>query len=43
MNAEIFIDTNILLYSLSDNPNEKLKAEHARRYYLPRIGAGLFK
>ena len=34
MSADIFIDTNILLYSLSDNPEEKLKAERARQLLL---------
>jgi predicted nucleic acid-binding protein len=31
MTAEVFIDTNIFLYSLSDNPDERLKAERARQ------------
>jgi predicted nucleic acid-binding protein len=34
MNAEVFIDTNIFLYSLSDNPDEALKAERARQLLL---------
>lgn len=34
MNAEVFIDTNVFLYSLSDNPDEKLKAERARQILL---------
>ena len=34
MTAEVFIDTNIFLYSLSDNLEEKLKAERARQILL---------
>jgi predicted nucleic acid-binding protein len=34
MNAEVFIDTNVFLYSLSDHPEEKLKAERARQLLL---------
>ena len=34
MIADVFIDTNIFLYSLSDNPEEKLKAERARQLLL---------
>ena len=34
MNAEVFIDTNVFLYSLSDDPGEKLKAERAREILL---------
>ena len=34
MNADVFIDTNVFLYSLSDNPEEKLKAERARQVLL---------
>ncbi|HWP55377.1 MAG TPA: PIN domain-containing protein [Pyrinomonadaceae bacterium] len=34
MNAEVFIDTNIFLYSLSDNPDEAPKAERARQLLL---------
>jgi predicted nucleic acid-binding protein len=34
MSAEVFIDTNVFLYSLSDNPEEKLKAERARQILL---------
>jgi len=34
MSAEVFIDTNVFLYSLSDNPEEKLKAERSRQLLL---------
>jgi predicted nucleic acid-binding protein len=34
MNAEVFIDTNVLLYSLSDRPEEQAKAERARQLLL---------
>ena len=34
MSAEVFIDTNVFLYSLSDNPQEQLKAERARQVLL---------
>jgi predicted nucleic acid-binding protein len=34
MSAEVFIDTNVFLYSLSDNPEEQLKAERARQLLL---------
>jgi predicted nucleic acid-binding protein len=34
MNAEVFIDTNVLLYSLSDRPEEQAKAERARQFLL---------
>ena len=34
MNAEVFIDTNVFLYSLSDLPEEKAKAERARTLLL---------
>ena|SRR2546421_7506554 len=34
MSAEVFIDTNVFLYSLSDNPEEKLKATRARQILL---------
>ena len=34
MNAEVFIDTNIFLYSLSDHPEEQAKTERARRLLL---------
>ncbi|HXT61757.1 MAG TPA: PIN domain-containing protein [Pyrinomonadaceae bacterium] len=34
MNAEVFIDTNVFLYSLSDNPDEHAKAERARQLLL---------
>lgn len=34
MSAEVFIDTIVFLYSLSDNPDEKLKAERARQLLL---------
>lgn len=34
MSAEVFIDTNVFLYSLSDNLDEKLKAERARQLLL---------
>jgi len=30
MNAEVFIDTNVFLYALSDRPEEQAKAERAR-------------
>jgi predicted nucleic acid-binding protein len=34
MNAEVFIDTNVFLYSLSDLPEEQAKAERARQLLL---------
>ena len=34
MNAEVFIDTNVFLYSLSDRPEEQAKAERARQLLL---------
>ncbi len=34
MNADVFVDTNIFLYSLSDQPAEQLKAEAAREVLL---------
>ena len=34
MNAEVFIDTNVFLYSLSDHPEEQPKAERARQLLL---------
>jgi predicted nucleic acid-binding protein len=34
MNPEVFIDTNVFLYSLSDRPEEKLKTERARQLLL---------
>jgi predicted nucleic acid-binding protein len=34
MNAEAFIDTNVLLYALSDRPEELAKAERARELLL---------
>lgn len=34
MNAEIFIDTNVFLYALSDRPEEQGKAERARQLLL---------
>jgi len=34
MTTEVFIDTNVFLYSLSDNPEEKLKAARARQILL---------
>jgi len=34
MNAEVFIDTNVFLYSLSDNPQEQAKAHRARQLLL---------
>jgi predicted nucleic acid-binding protein len=34
MSAEVFIDTNVFLYSLSDDPEEQLKAERARQLLL---------
>jgi hypothetical protein len=44
MSAEVFIDTNIFLYSLSDNPDEKLKAERSRQLLLSEkwglVGSG---
>lgn len=30
MNAEVFVDTNIFLYSISDQPQERRKAHRAR-------------
>ncbi len=34
MNAEVFIDTNVFLYALSDRPEEHTKAERARQLLL---------
>lgn len=34
MNADVFIDTNVFLYALSDRPEEQLKAERARQLLL---------
>lgn len=34
MNAEVFIDTNIFLYALSDRPEEQAKTERARQLLL---------
>lgn len=34
MNAEVFIDTNVFLYALSDRPEERQKAERARQLLL---------
>jgi len=34
MNAEVFIDTNVFLYALSDLPEEQTKAERARQVLL---------
>jgi predicted nucleic acid-binding protein len=34
MNAEIFVDTNVFLYALSDRPEEQAKAERARELLL---------
>ncbi|HLG14428.1 MAG TPA: PIN domain-containing protein [Blastocatellia bacterium] len=34
MNAEVFIDTNVFLYSISDQPEEHSKAERARELLL---------
>lgn len=34
MSAEVFIDTNVFLYSLSDSPDETLKAARARQLLL---------
>lgn len=34
MTAEVFIDTNVFLYSLSDQPEEQPKAERARNVLL---------
>ena len=34
MNAEVFVDTNIFLYALSDRPEEREKAERARQLLL---------
>jgi predicted nucleic acid-binding protein len=31
MNAECFVDTNVLLYAVSSHPSEAAKAERARR------------
>jgi predicted nucleic acid-binding protein len=36
MNAEVFIDTNVFLYSLSDRPEEQTKAERARQFLLTK-------
>jgi predicted nucleic acid-binding protein len=30
MNAEVFVDTNVFLYSISDQPEEQKKAQRAR-------------
>jgi len=34
MNADVFIDTNVFLYALSDLPEEQAKAERARQLLL---------
>ena len=34
MNAEVFIDTNVFLYALSDRPEEQAKAQKARELLL---------
>ena len=34
MNAEVFIDTNVFLYAISDRPEERLKTERARHLLL---------
>jgi predicted nucleic acid-binding protein len=34
MNAEVFVDTNVFLYSISDRPDEREKAERARELLL---------
>jgi predicted nucleic acid-binding protein len=34
MSADVFIDTNVFLYSLSDHPEEQPKAERARQLLL---------
>ena len=34
MNAEVFVDTNVLLYSISDQPEEQAKAGRARALLL---------
>ena len=34
MNAEVFIDANVLLYAISDRPEEQLKTERARHLLL---------
>lgn len=34
MNAEVFVDTNVFLYSISDQPEEHPKAERARELLL---------
>ena len=34
MNAEVFIDTNVFLYAISDRPEEHLKTERARQLLL---------
>ena len=30
MNAEVFVDTNVFLYSISEQPEEQAKANRAR-------------
>lgn len=34
MNAKVFVDTNVFLYSISDRPTEQSKAERARNLLL---------
>jgi len=34
MNAEVFVDTNVFLYAISDRPEEQLKTERARHLLL---------
>ena len=34
MNADVFIDTNVFLYSISDQPDEQQKAQQARELLL---------
>jgi len=41
MNAEVFIDTNVFLYALSDRPEELTKAERARQLLMNENWVGL--
>jgi predicted nucleic acid-binding protein len=34
MNAEVFIDTNVFLYAISDRPDEQVKSQRARQLLL---------
>ena len=43
MNAEVFIDTNVFLYAISDRPDEKLKTQRARDLLLNQNWGGQFK